>query len=196
MTTSGDSGGCWAPRCNGRREGARAIATLWTEATTVRTYCRAMFAHASRICASYANWNAMVSTDRKLLFRPVPLSWLGSVPPSNVDAKSRVRDNPNPSCNMHIIFITPLMISTLHLKSRESYSPIEWAKAENTFEIRALLTIRLQSRGMTRNPDGKRGTSSDTATSTGAKTSWAQAPTAFSSTPLQNCIPHPTHAKE
>lgn len=49
-----------------------------------------------------------------------------------------------------------------------------------------LLTSRLQSRGITRKPDGSRGTSSDTAASTGAKTSWAHAPTAFSSTPLQS----------
>lgn len=48
------------------------------------------------------------------------------------------------------------------------------------------LTSRLQSRGITRKPDGSRGTSSDTAASTGAKTSWAHAPTAFSSTPLQS----------
>jgi len=40
--------------------------------------------------------------------------------------------------------------------------------------------------GMMRNPDGRRGASSEKDASIGAKTSSAQAPTAFSSTPLQS----------
>jgi hypothetical protein len=40
---------------------------------------------------------------------------------------------------------------------------------------------------MTRNPDDSNGASSAKDSSIGAKTSWAQAPTAFSSTPLHSC---------
>lgn len=43
------------------------------------------------------------------------------------------------------------------------------------------------SNGMTRKPDGNNGASSANDSSMGAKTSWAQEPTAFSSTPLHNC---------
>lgn len=43
------------------------------------------------------------------------------------------------------------------------------------------------SSGITRKPDGNRGASSAKDSSIGAKTSWAQAPIAFSSTPLQSC---------
>jgi hypothetical protein len=97
---------------------------------------------------------------------------------------------------MNITFSWALcMPITLHVKKfrhNYRYSPDCISKSwEHTNTKKALLTTRLQSRGMTRNPDGKRGTSSETATSTGAKTSWAHAPTAFSSTPLHNCIPHP-----
>lgn len=43
------------------------------------------------------------------------------------------------------------------------------------------------SNGMTRKPDGNNGASSAKDSSIGANTSWAQAPTAFSSTPLHSC---------
>lgn len=43
------------------------------------------------------------------------------------------------------------------------------------------------SRGMMRKPEGRRGASSAKDASMGAKTSSAQVPIAFSSTPLQSC---------
>lgn len=43
--------------------GASAMATLCTLPTTLRTYCRATAATASSEWGSYANWNAMLSTD-------------------------------------------------------------------------------------------------------------------------------------
>jgi len=47
-------------------------------------------------------------------------------------------------------------------------------------------TATLVSIGLTQNPDGRRGISSASATSTGAKTNCAQAPTALWSIPLQS----------
>jgi len=50
-----------------------------------------------------------------------------------------------------------------------------------------MLTTMWQSRGITQKPDGRRGSSSDNVTSTGANTSWEHTPTAFLSIPLHSC---------
>jgi hypothetical protein len=77
------------------------MATLCTDATTVRTYCLAIAATLSRRWFSYENWKAMVRTDLVLQVLEVSLE-ARVVPPdptSRVDARSSVRVADGASCS-------------------------------------------------------------------------------------------------
>lgn len=82
-------------------DGAIAIATLCTDATTLRTYWRAIAATLSRRWFSYANWKAIVNTDLKLYALDAAAPAERAPPgPSREDARSSVRVAAGPSCCM------------------------------------------------------------------------------------------------